>query len=807
MWDELLALTAADPDYRFLMDGQTVVIDDYLAVRPQALERLRRAVAGGQVQVGPWYTLPDEFLVSGETLVRNLERGIAVGDAHGGAIRVGYLPDSFGHAAQMPQIYRQFGFSHAVVWRGVPASIDRLAFEWEAPDGSRILTAYLGTSYSHGVDLPTGGPALAERVRAALKALEPFHPGPDVLLMNGNDHVAPQRGLSAGVRAASAGLPDVAVRLSRLDEYLERLPAAGWPLWPGELRASSRANILMGTLSVRVADKQAYFQATRQLERRAEPLAALTGLDVEGLLREAWTLVLQNAAHDTACGSGVDAVAEEARVRSHAALQIAAWVAAHGLARLRGPTSDESTGGAGNVLVWNPSPFPREGLVEVHGEAGAEGTQDLGPAEPQPAPGEARLEIGVTGRTRRRLLVWAGPVPGGGLGEARLEARPPDHGAVSASADRLENDRLRCEVAKDGTLAVHDLQTDTRYASLHQLEDEGDAGDEYNFSPVPLAGEAVGRPVGWEARCLEAGPLRGCVELRLLYRVPAGLTADRQRRLEEPVELPVVLRVRLEARSPQLDCELEVINRASDHRLRVLFPLPFAAAQSDADTAFHVTRRPARPPRREEGAPEWELPTYPMRSFVDAGDGARGLALITEGLHEYELLVTPRPALALTLLRAVGWLSRDDLRYRIGHAGPALPTPGAQAQGTHRFRYSLRFHPQGWEAAGLWRAAECTRLPLEVVGSGAGAGRGRRIELKPESTQMTACIPRPYGYDLRLLNASGSAQEAWVLLEPVPSDVTWTTIGGVVRERLSGGQGGFRLPLRPWEIATLRVTG
>jgi len=319
LWDELLALTESDPDFRFLMDGQTIVIDDYLEIRPEARARLERAVRSGQIQVGPWYTLPDEFLVSGETLVRDLQRGIALADMHGGSMRVGYLPDSFGHAAQMPQIYRQLGFEHAAVWRGVPLAIDRVAFIWEAPDGSEILTAYMGNSYSHGVDLPTEPAALAVRIASALKAIEPFQPVADVLLMNGNDHVLPQRQLSAAVKEVSTRLDGTRVRLARLDDYLAVLPEGPWPHWRGELRSSARANVLMGTLSVRVADKQRYAQATRTLERLAEPAAALSGLEQTASLDRAWTLILQNASHDTACGSGIDAVGEAARRRSQAA--------------------------------------------------------------------------------------------------------------------------------------------------------------------------------------------------------------------------------------------------------------------------------------------------------------------------------------------------------------------------------------------------------------------------------------------------------------------------------------------------------
>ena len=120
--DDLLPRLEADPSYaHFLLDGQMAVVDDYLAIRPEAEERLRRLAASGRVAMGPWYVLMDEFLVSGETIVRDLQLGLDRAARFGGAMSVGYLPDMFGHIAQMPQILRQFGFADAVVWRGVPS--------------------------------------------------------------------------------------------------------------------------------------------------------------------------------------------------------------------------------------------------------------------------------------------------------------------------------------------------------------------------------------------------------------------------------------------------------------------------------------------------------------------------------------------------------------------------------------------------------------------------------------------------------------------------------------------------------------
>ncbi|MDQ6713988.1 MAG: hypothetical protein M3Z28_12485 [Candidatus Dormibacteraeota bacterium] len=756
LWDQLLTLTEADPDFRFLMDGQTVVIDDYLEVRPQARGRLARAVRSGQIQVGPWYTLPDEFLVSGETLIRDLQRGLASADLHGGSMRVGYLPDSFGHAAQMPQIYRQLGFQHAAVWRGVPLAIDRVAFTWEAPDGSRILTAYMGNSYSQGVDLPTEPDALAARIASALLAIAPFRPTADVLLMNGNDHVLPQAALNAAVRGAAGRLDKTVIRLARLDDYLAQLPEDGWPHWRGELRSSARANVLMGTLSVRVPDKQRYFEATRMLERMAEPIVAMTGVDAASELDQAWTLILQNAAHDTACGSGIDAVAQESRGRSSRAIEIAERIIDRSLAKL-----------AGAGQVWNPSPFPRQGLVEAEG-----------------------------------ALVLT-PVIAGGSVVSLTTTSPRD--PVTAHGTRLENAHLVCDLLPDGTLAILDRQTGLRFQGMHRLVDEGDAGDEYNFSP-PAGSPQPADPVrNLKTAVLEAGPLRARLEARYDFGVFSGLSSDRRGRGDVEKAMPIRLTVSLEADRPRLDFELEVINRAEDHRLRVHFPLPFEASRSAADTAFHVTARGVGPAHRDPGAAELELPTYPMWSFVDMSDGRAGVALIAPGLHEYEVLPGPPQELALTLLRSVGWLSRDDLVTRIGHAGPELETPGAQVSGGHRFRYSLFFHAGDWQQGGVWRAAESAILPL-VIGHGTPVSTAAPvIEMEPDCIQMTALLPRPGGYDLRLLNASDASGEARVRLQPQPADVTVVNLGGVARERLTTKDGVLTIPVRPWEIVTLRA--
>src|SRR5579864_7309755 len=193
MLDTLIPLLESDPSYsRFLLDGQMAVVDDYLEVRPENEERIRALAAAGRLSMGPWYILMDEFLVSGETIVRDLQLGLLRGAAFGGAMEVGYLPDMFGHIAQMPQILRLAGFRNAVVWRGVPSQVTKNGFAWASPDGSSVRAEYLPVGYGNGAALPDDAKALVRRTHDHLEEVgEEFVHG-DLLYMNGSDHLMPQ---------------------------------------------------------------------------------------------------------------------------------------------------------------------------------------------------------------------------------------------------------------------------------------------------------------------------------------------------------------------------------------------------------------------------------------------------------------------------------------------------------------------------------------------------------------------------------------------------------------------------------------
>ncbi len=359
MMDTLVELGNAGFPH-FHLDGQTAMIDDYLAVRPEREADIRRLTEDGRLSAGPWVTQMDEFLVSGETHLRNLERGLARAGELGRPLMVGYLPDQFGHVGQMPQILANEGIDRAVVWRGVPKEIDRTQFWWEAPDGSRVLAEYLAFGYSLGWDIEQqqGPEELAASLRRKAEHVAPFLASERMLITVGADHTGPDATLPERLAIADEHLPGMTVRIGALSDHLAARPDDGLPSWRGELRSSARAHLLPNVYSARAHQKRERGRVETLVERYAEPLAALVpGFDwpAEELDR-AWTLLLWNGAHDSVCGCSHDQVARDVDARCAEARAIAEAVIARALEGLGSAMAESGT------LRFNPSSFDREGV-------------------------------------------------------------------------------------------------------------------------------------------------------------------------------------------------------------------------------------------------------------------------------------------------------------------------------------------------------------------------------------------------------------------------------------------------------------
>jgi alpha-mannosidase len=363
--DSLLLALEREPDLRFHLDGQMAVVDDYLELRPERAGALRRAAAAGRITLGPWYTLPDEHLPSGEALLRNLELGLARAGELGRPLLVGYLPDQFGHTAQMPQLLRLAGIERAVLWRGVPAAVRSASFTWEALDGSAVTAFHLRHGYGEGLDLPLAAAELGRRLDELVTDQLTRNAGGPWLLMSGDDHAPVPVGAAAALRGHAGARAAVS---SSLEDYLDAGPAPDGT-WRGELLSAATANLLKGTYSARWPLKLRHAALERRLERYVEPALALS--DQPWPARElayCWRQVILNSAHDSICGCSIDRVHEEGveRLERAEALASRLW--------------DRLGRGAG---LFNPSLFEREGVPP------------LGVAAVEPAPAEPAEALDV----------------------------------------------------------------------------------------------------------------------------------------------------------------------------------------------------------------------------------------------------------------------------------------------------------------------------------------------------------------------------------------------------------------------------
>ncbi|MCD6553960.1 MAG: hypothetical protein J7M16_08125 [Anaerolineae bacterium] len=754
LMDKLLDILATDPNYRyFTLDGQTIVLEDYLEVCPERETEIRRFIQKGRLLIGPWYILPDEFLVGPEATVRNLMLGDRVARRFGPKMMIGYVPDPFGHISQLPQILRGFGIDVACFWRG--AGDAPTEFRWAAPDGSEVLTLHLRDSYGNAAHLPTDEDGFVAAIQRIVDSLAPHAPTDYLLAMNGTDHLEPMPELPALIAAANARLPDVVLRHGTLPQHVAAVRAAApdLELLSGEMRCPQRAPLLPGVLSARMWIKQRNAAAETLLEKWAEPFSALAAtvepgtLNLQPLVQQAWRYLIQNHPHDSICGCSIDQVHKEMDVRFDWVTQIGEEVTRQSLAAIANAvdtTSLDTGEPAVPVVVFNPVSGPRTDLVTIRAQlpGGMEHftvTDEAG----QPVPFQVqRRHVDEYGTLE--LAFVATDVPGHGY--RTFAIRPADASPASSHQQTvpttIENEFFVVEADPiTGTFALTDKASGTVFHGLNRFVDDGDRGDEYYYCP-PETDRVVDAPVAPPTiRLVESGPARQTLQIEMAYRLPATLTADRSARAEETVELPIVTRVSLSPGVRRADVQTTVDNRARDHRLRVHFPTPIRTDVSHAEGHFDVVSRPVDLPTDTADWVEQPSPTHPQRTFVDVSDGERGLMVINRGLPEYEVLRGETGVtVALTLLRCVGWLSRDDLVTRPGHAGPGLPTPGAQCPGHHVFEYAVVPHAGDWSAC--FREAHAFNAPLRAALTGIHQGSlpsaGSFVTVEPDTVVVSA---------------------------------------------------------------------
>lgn len=887
--DEVLDTCEADPSFPpFTADGQTCLVEDYLEIRPEQRRRMLRLIDEGRILIGPWYTMPDIWLPDGESLIRNLQAGHLDCLEYGvEQPLIGYVPDSFGHIEQMPQILQGFGIGNYLFGRGKPCDADLagLEFIWVGPDGQSEVTAHvLPEGYMNAMMLPavTEHRVLQDTIERALKPYMERSAAPQIaLLCNGVDHIWLQQDLPEILESARRLFPDYEIRAGGIQDYLTDFASR-----PVELKRHSgilqsrklSSDLLHGTWSSRVDHKLANARSLMVLESWAEPLTALASVLLGAKARRseinlAWRLLFQNHAHDSICGCSADSVGLDVDRRYAQSQEISESIAADALGHWSEAFS--SAGGARLLVVAGLG--GRTGCVEVRIDSSTEACPTIrdenGSALPMQNLARRKisrqdvvlnrdepeasnyLEMGMRSFEfwEHRVLIQPPASPACSLHAYEISSQDtapaPISAPVTVGESFLENDLVRADVIANGTLRVLHKATGVIYSGLLELRDEADIGGGYVFTPI------ANEPARSSTECVakismtEQGPLRGGLRIEVNWSLPVEAGLDRLSRSTATAICDWITEVTLEAGSETLRFHSKLTNRAKEHRIRLLFPLPFATNQAHVERSFVVTQDS---PDRYEADPGQN--SHAMRNWVALEDPVGGMAFIGKGLHEWTLNDN---RLEVTVLRSVpfvrtcgSWLTPDGLMLKEVSFDYALAFYGGTwRDGQVPARAAEIVHESFAQAFGQ---AKPTWSPLphasvvfdEVTPAGNvevsshrsnwqrhfsvrdGWRRDRALVLKksPE-TITTSCVPvrwsNPHvllsafkraddtkaGSDLILRFYSLAAQDAEVVFTfglPVVQ-ACLTDLREIPSESLTIMENSTRLTMRPFQIVTLRL--
>ncbi|MCD4693638.1 MAG: hypothetical protein K8R79_12040 [Calditrichales bacterium] len=722
------------PEYCFVLDGQTIMIEDYfeqLASSEKSIfeKRLKKYVGQSRLLAGPYYLQPDWRLVSGESLVRNMMLGRQMAENLGGVMNVGWLLDNFGQISQAPQIHEGFGINGVYLWRGVEVTPEQIhsEYSWESPDGSQVTSIYLLNSYRNAMRLAEYADIAYDRLVKETQKLTSFATTDNVLLMNGYDQEMTPDNVLPLLERINANSNGLQLVQTTPNKYLETIQKENPSLQilKGAQNSGRYISIFPGTLSARMYLKQMNSACENLLTKWVEPLSSwlwlLGGEYPKKVIDFAWKELLKNHPHDNICGVSIDDVHSDMEDRFNQCKETSEKIIEHGLITI---TNNINTKHMRNVVVFNPSPWKREGIVK----AAIEVNNDFSIYEAE-TDNAVPYQIGGKKGKLTDVYFFTNSIPGVGyktfyINNKKTTVPLPDEVTVSPEDYSMENKYLKVQIESNGSITVTDKITGRQFSSLAYFEDGADSGDTYNYSYphedtllTSLNSKAL-------ITLLDQGPLQARFKIELSMHLPVSVFNNRKKRSEKTRRFPIVTYVKLEADSPRLDFHTRLKNVVKDHWLRVVFPTFLKTSCSFSDTPFDVDESPISfnsypnelPDNIKQimiGARE-SVPgsSLPLNSFVYLKDEQNGAGLLTRGLTEYEII--EKHKIALTLFRSVGWLARNDLLTRVGDAGPMIFTPEAQCLRYFDFHYSfLPFHKK--TKGFLFRQAEQFNIDLKAV--------------------------------------------------------------------------------------------
>ncbi len=675
--DEIISQLEQNKIKSFYLDGQTVVIDDYLEIYPDKLEKIKKLIKKKRLFVGPWYSLPDEFLVSGESLIRNLLIGINSAKKLRCKDFIGYMPDSFGHNSNMPSILNSFGLKNAVLWRG--AGELKNLFRWTSEDGASVLALNLTEGYFQDIfskDIPSKEKTV--HIKNLIENLKKFAVTDKILVPAGGDHIGIVGDFDRQLKEISKINDDFSLESGSIFKYLKEVKYNPDEIetFKGELRDNSRSAILPGTFSTRAYLKKLNAIAAHKLCKIAEPLQALTSFagicpDKRNEIEYAWKLLLQNHAHDSICGCSIDEVHRENVLRFEKVIQISDWISSKCLNEIAKGINKE------DFALYNASDYEFSGVVKV--KTKNELPKNLTAQEVSKKrvfPDEVLYDLSRAPMMEDMAdftenLIWVENIKPHSLKIVTPNTKFGKFAEVSISENRLSNSLIQIYVNSDGSINVAILNDGLTFNNINIIESIADVGDTYNYCPVKNDKPQKAKFISSEIH--EKGSLRSI--LRLKYQL-------------EPLDNYIIVDICLAAASARAEFEVSFKNSINDRLIKLKFPLKDKITETLSENNLGLIKRNINPDydikdyMPAEKNKELKTNSFPMQRFV----WSQGLGIITEGLQEYEV---NQNELSVTVLRSVGMLSKAYLETRAFPAGPPLEVREAQCHGMQTFRYAL----------------------------------------------------------------------------------------------------------------------
>lgn len=667
--DTLDHLAADNPDYQYLLDGQTLVIEDLLKLAPDYRDKVDRLIRAGHLIIGPYYCQPDWRISGGESLVRNLLYGRKDMRQYGGRNHTGWLVDTFGHISQAPQLHDLFDLDAVFVWRGIPEM--EPYFLWQGSNGQRLLTVNLFGGYRNLYGITHVPEVAIRRLEKEVGKLQPHYPTSDIPLFDGYDLEQNPEDPVRFYRQRSAEIPEnIEIRESSPSDFVHevRTKVSGLPTITGELNSGKYGAVFPGTLSTRTYLKVMNRDCEQLLFRLAEPLATLArlkGRPYPSDAYEAWArALLQNTVHDCICGVSIDQVhekMEDSYRRLYRDIQQDVKVSLPYVLRDFAP----------GTYAVSTNPFPYEGWH-------------------------------VTGDWIVHLLTK-------GIGVWEItECSPVQRPQRPVSEFEWRNDHYTATVDAEGV--VH-LGTAT-LGHLLVTEERGDT-----YSGEIGSRSATGHTCG--PLILEESSDRHCV-------VRYGWACD-----WDDAQITATVRLTFD-QTPLVRWHIELDSRGADFRVEMAFKTA-QWGEIYAGMPFDMVKRPAVDrdllPRQLDktlaqvllGQRELcQVSTFPFHEFIAISDQDSSAVVMSKGIRSYR--ADDAGALSLTLRRSIEWLAVSDLQYRSGDAGPSMYVPDARCERTVKHEIAVLFSKASVDEMTLHRwNAGFQSPPLIVTTEGIGS--------------------------------------------------------------------------------------